>query len=245
MILLTFLFFLISSLNAQEKQPAKEQDIAKISEAFGHLIGKNIDTIGVNFDLNYVIKGLKDAMQGKDSPMTEVECVQAISVAQEKAFKKQSENNLKLAEDFLQKNKNEKGIVSLENGKIQYKVIQKGHGNEVLSGNSPVIRYVGKYLDGSVFGSSQSEEIISLDETIAGFTKGLVGMREGEKRTLYIHPDLGYGTSGYLPPNSLLTFEIEIVKADSETDKQKSSVTESPTNQSLDSSDELSSKTLR
>jgi peptidylprolyl isomerase len=38
-------------------------------------------------------------------------------------------------------------------------------------------------------------------------------MKEGEKRTIYIHPDLGYGTSGMLPPNSLLTFEVEIMKS--------------------------------
>ena len=39
-------------------------------------------------------------------------------------------------------------------------------------------------------------------------------MKEGEKRTVYIHPDLAYGTNGYLPPpNSLLTFDIEIIKA--------------------------------
>jgi peptidylprolyl isomerase len=41
-------------------------------------------------------------------------------------------------------------------------------------------------------------------------------MREGEKRTVFIHPELAYGTNGYLPPNSLLTFEVEIVKANSE-----------------------------
>ena len=38
-------------------------------------------------------------------------------------------------------------------------------------------------------------------------------MKEGEKRVIYIHPDLAYGTYGSLPPNSLLIFEIEVVKA--------------------------------
>lgn len=40
-------------------------------------------------------------------------------------------------------------------------------------------------------------------------------MKEGEKRRLFVHPDLGYGTSGHLPPNALLIFDIELVKADS------------------------------
>ena len=39
-------------------------------------------------------------------------------------------------------------------------------------------------------------------------------MKEGEKRKLFVHPDLGYGTQGQLPPNALLIFEVEIVKAD-------------------------------
>lgn len=62
--------------------------------------------------------------------------------------------------------------------------------------------------------------MISLDETIPGFSKGIVGMKEGEKRTLYIHPDLAYGVNGSLPPNSLLTFEIEIVKANNPQDQE-------------------------
>ena len=30
---------------------------------------------------------------------------------------------------------------------------------------------------------------------------------------LYIHPDLAYGTTGQLPPNSLLIFEVKLIEA--------------------------------
>jgi peptidylprolyl isomerase len=56
-------------------------------------------------------------------------------------------------------------------------------------------------------------------------------MKEGEKRRLYVHPDLGYGTTGQLPPNELLIFDIEVVKADSDDAKTK-------TDKSADSDDE-------
>ncbi|MDN3507157.1 MAG: FKBP-type peptidyl-prolyl cis-trans isomerase [Simkaniaceae bacterium] len=197
------------SLVASETQ----KEISKVSEAFGHLIGKNIDTIGIDFDIELVMKGLRDAAEGKNSPMTEEECIGAISNAQKSAFKHKAEANLKNAEDFLKGNGKQKNIVSLEEGKIQYKIEKKGKGQEVEPHSSPVIHYVGRYLDGTVFGESKEDESITLDNTIQGFQKGLVGMKEGETRTLYIHPELGYGTQGHLPPNSLLTFEIEIVKA--------------------------------
>lgn len=200
---------------SKEVLPAEKQDleISKVSEAFGHLIGKNIETLGFKFDIVHIVKGLQDAAAGKDSPMTEAECIQAISVAQENAFKNESQNNLKKAEEFLTKNAQEKDVVVAEEGKLHYKIEKVGAGEQVQPHFTPMIRYVGKYVDGSVFGSSKEDELISLDEAIPGLKKGVIGMKEGEKRTLYIHPDLGYGTHGYLPPNSLLTFEVEIVKA--------------------------------
>ncbi len=206
---LFFAIFLSLSLFAQEEQ----QETAKISEAFGHLIGKNIDTIGIDFDMDLVMKGLRDAAEGKNSPMSEAECIQAISNAQEIAFKEKAQVNLKNAEDFLKSNAKKGDIIVIDENKLQYKVEKKGQGKEVEPHFSPIIHYVGKYLDGSIFGQSKEDEVISLDETIQGFQKGLVGMKEGETRTLYIHPEYGYGTQGYLPPNSLLTFEIEIIKA--------------------------------
>ena len=108
------------------------------------------------------------------------------------------------------------------NKKLHYHVEKEGTGAEVQAHFAPVIKYTGKFLDGSVFGASTEEEMITLDETIPGFSKGIVGMKEGEKRILYIHPDMGYGASGYLPPNSLLTFEIEVVKANSSVEESES-----------------------
>lgn len=188
-------------------------DVSKISEAFGHLIGKNLDSVGFKLDIAQVIKGLQDASSGKEAPMTETECVQAITAIQEAAFKQQATENLKKANEFLAQNMKQNGIISLEPGKLQYRVEKTGGGAVVEDHFSPLIRYKGKFIDGTVFGSSKEDELISLDEAMPGFTKGIIGMKEGEVRTLFIHPDLGYGTSGYLPPNSLLTFEIEVIKA--------------------------------
>lgn len=196
-----------------KEQEAPPIDVATVSHAFGHVIGKNLETLGFKFDMTSVIKGVEDAVAGKDSPMSEMECIQAIASAQEGAFKKQAADNLQQAETFLSANATHAGVVSIEEGKVQYKTTTLGEGAAVQEHDAPLVKYCGKYLDGSVFGASKEEEVISLDEVIPGLRAGLIGMKEGEKRTVYIHPDLAYGSAGYLPPNSLLTFELEIIKA--------------------------------
>jgi peptidylprolyl isomerase len=215
--------FAISSLIAEDAATpaavetaapsAQTVEIAKISEAFGHIISKNLENIGVKFDMAQVVKGLQDAIAGKDAPMSEMECIQAIASAQAQVFKLQCAENLKRAETFLANNGKTDGVVSLEEGKVQYLITSEGTGAVVEDHFSPLVKYKGKHLDGAIFGESKEEESISLDEIIPGLKTALLGMKEGEKRTVYIHPDLAYGTTGYLPPNSLLTFELEIIKA--------------------------------
>ena len=192
-----------------------EKDIGIISKAFGHIIGQNLESLGLNFDLKQVITGIEECIKGDPSPLSESECIQAISLMQENAFQVQCEENLKVAEEFLAKNEKNKSVITLEPGKLQYVKLQDGQGEEVKQHDSPLIRYVGKFIDGKVFGESTEDEVISLDETIVGFSKSIVGMKEGEKRRIFIHPDFGYGKAGFLPPNSLLTFEIEVIKANS------------------------------
>lgn len=199
----------------------QEIDMKKVSEAFGNFIGRNLNTSGVQFDLENVIKGIREGAAGKPSPLNDQEYEAMMLKVQEKAFSKLSEENLTKANDYLKKNKSADGVKEIEASKLQYQTIKDGTGATVTETSTPLIQYKGTYLDGTVFGNS--EEVggpikIPLNQTIPGFSKGILGMKEGEKRRLFVHPDLGYGTAGHLPPNSLLIFEVEVIKADSKDD---------------------------
>lgn len=192
-------------------------DVMKLSKAFGHLIGRNLETPGVTFDLDSIIAGMRDAAAGLEAPMSETEYEEAMSALQESAFNRLAETNLQEANEFLKKNSKETNVINLEQGKVQYKVLSEGLGKSVSEHGNPTINYKGSYSDGTLFGSSEETGPIALplDQTIPGFAKGIVGMKEGEKRQIYIHPDMGYGVMGHLPPNSLLIFEVEVVRANS------------------------------
>lgn len=191
-------------------------DMKKISEAFGHFIGRHLKSPNVSFDLDYVIKGMREGVEGKPAPMTDKEYEQAMMAVQKGSHERLSKENLKAAEDYLKNPSNTAGFVVVEPNKLYYKVVKQGNGPVVEEHGNPQVNYTGKFIDGTEFGNSEKSGgpvAIPLDQTIAGFSKAVAGMKEGEKRTILVHPDLGYGTTGHLPPNSLLIFDIEIVKA--------------------------------
>lgn len=204
------------NVQQQSVSSSEQPDILKLSEAFGNFIGRNLNSPGIKFDLESVIKGMRDGAAGKPAPMSDHDYEAMMAKVQEKAFNQMAEENLKAANEFMAKNAKEKGVVEVVPGKLEYIIIQEGKGATVEAHSSPSIEYTGKYLDGTVFGSSQDSGgpiTIPLDQTIPGFSKGIVGMKEGEKRRLFVHPEVGYGTSGQLLPNALLIFEVEVVKA--------------------------------
>ena len=213
--LLSLLSF--AMLHSDEKEAKETPDIKKISESFGHLIGKNLASLEFDFDVAQLIQGIKDSADKKEPPMNETDCVQAIAQVQEQNFEKKAKENLDKANQFMEDNSKKEGMTQVEGeslSKLHYKVEKVGEGSSVVEEHfSPMIRYVGKFLNGEQFGASTESEAICLDETIPGF-KAIIGMKEGEKRTLYIHPDLGYGVgrNGYLPPNSVLIFDVEVCK---------------------------------
>jgi peptidylprolyl isomerase len=212
----------VPALQKETVKPKKEEvfspaNISRISEAYGHFIYKSLENPILRLDFASVMKGMNEGKEGKPSPMTEQEYEEAIASVQEVAFQEMSEKNLKEAQSFLDKNGKEPGVVELEKGKLQIKVLEPGKGEEVTEATMPQLHYTGKYLDGTTFGNSyESGEPISINlrHTIPGFRQGVMGMKVGEKRRIFIHPELGYGTSGQLLPNSLLIFDIELVKLD-------------------------------
>ena len=226
---------------AQESKKADVSiDMDKLSRAFGNFIGRNLQTSpGMKFNIENLIEGIKEGAAGKPSPLSEKEYEAMMAAAQEKAFKEMADKNLKAANEFISKNSKESNVKEIVPEKLQYLILKEGNGPEVTAHASPKILYSGKYQNGTVFGSSEETGgpiTIPLGQTIPGFSKGLVGMKEGEKRRLFVHPDLGYGTMGQLPPNELLIFDIEVVKADTADEKDKKE--NSDKDQSSESSDE-------
>lgn len=215
-----------SSLVAPTDSTEKSEhiDMKKLSEAFGNFIGRNLQSPGLAFDLESIIRGIREGAVGHPSPLNEKEYEEMMTAVQEKAFKEMSSTNLKSANTFMTKNLQNPGVIEVVPDKLHYTILKEGTGAVVESHSSPKINYTGKYQDGTVFGTSEEMGgpiTIPLDQTIPGFSKGILGMKEGEKRRLFVHPDLGYGTTGQLPPNELLIFDIEVVKANSDDAKGK------------------------
>lgn len=201
-------------------------DQQKLSRTFGHLLAQQLQqSEDVIMDISEVARGLQDALNNQEAPLTATEYEAKIMEIQKASFEKKAEVNLSLAERFLEENKKKAGVVEVQPDKLQYYVVEKGNG-PVLTGNpTALLHYKGSFLDGQVFSSSEQNKepiLLPLAQAIPGFSLGMQGMREGETRILYIHPDLAYGTSGQLPPNSLLIFEIKLIETLNESEETAS-----------------------
>lgn len=101
---------------------------------------------------------------------------------------------------------------------LQYVVLKKGDGKGCPKYGNPVtVHYTGTLLDGRMFDSSINRgqpATFKIGQVIEGWNEALVTMSRGEKRTLIIPPELGYGVQGYpgiIPPNSYLIFDVELL----------------------------------
>lgn len=207
------------TMNAQAHDDHMEVDMPKLSETFGNLLGKNMKDSGFDFDVDQVIVGIRKGINNEQPSLTTEQYQTMMMVVQQNAFQKLSDENLRKAETFMKDNATAANVQTIEPNKLQFLILQKGTGTTVTENDTPQINYTGKYVDGTVFSTSEETGgpiTIPLKHTIPGFRKGITGMVEGEKRRLFIHPDEGYGSSaGHLPPNSLLIFDIEVVAAKS------------------------------
>ena len=92
-----------------------------------------------------------------------------------------------------------------------------GDGQEATQGTSVSVNYRGTLEDGKEFDSSYGrgpfEFSLGAGMVIKGWDEGVAGMKVGGKRKLVIPPELGYGSRGIgpIPPNSVLTFEVELL----------------------------------
>lgn len=102
---------------------------------------------------------------------------------------------------------------------LKYQDEVVGTGASPQSGQRVSVHYTGKLVDGTKFDSSIDRGqafvfVIGVGQVIKGWDEGVMTMKVGGKRLLYIPAALGYGSRGAgsaVPPNADLVFEVELL----------------------------------
>lgn len=220
------------SAGAAESDPAKKPSAdpgpfktpkEKNSYMLGMNLGKQLKQNDVEVDYDVYMRGLKDAMNGKEA-LTEEQFREAMMAFQqeirEKSMAKRkadSEKARKSGEEFLAANKAKDGITTTASG-LQYKVETKGTGKVPTTADTVVCHYRGTLVDGTEFDSSykrgQPAEF-PVTGVIKGWTEALQLMPVGSKWKLFIPSNLAYGDNGSppkIPGGAALIFDIELLE---------------------------------
>jgi peptidylprolyl isomerase len=130
----------------------------------------------------------------------------------------QKEKDDKQIQQYFQANGIDPATVTKTSSGLYYQQLEAGTGDKVYPGDVVSVHYTGTLLNGTKFDSSVDrgkpfEFKVGVGGVIAGWDEGLPYMREGEKARLFIPSHLGYGrqSSGPIPANSPLVFEIEVL----------------------------------
>lgn len=171
---------------------------------------------GINADA--IAAGLLDAMQGKTSPISDMQFQKAFQEINDLMQAKEAQKAAAAEEDgkkFLEANAQREGVITLDSG-LQYEIISEGNGDKPAVDSTVQVHYHGTLVDGSVFDSSvqrgQPAEF-PVNRVIAGWTEALQLMPTGSKWRLYIPHNLAYGAqgSGRIAPYSALIFDVDLL----------------------------------
>lgn len=216
-------FFLLSIVRVLAHEPIDdpqlEKDIQTYSKQVGISIAEDLRTMSECYDIEAVIQGMREYLKGESTNEAFRKAPDnAFDLIQKKLFEYQARKNLEKAEHFLRKLCQKKTIITLEKDALLYEITESGKGTNSLSADDTFsVRYdIVDTLEKSIFSFDQDDRdgqcTCTLDDFLPSLSRAMLGMVEGEKRTIYIHPDLAYGKIGNLPPNSLLIVKMHLIE---------------------------------
>jgi len=200
----------------------------------GSGLGANLKKQSVEVDSTLVSQGLKDAMSGGKTRLTEDEAKAVLKEVQTEVQKQQQEKAQQAAaanktegEAFLAANKSKDGVVTLPSG-LQYKILTAGTGPKPTASDSVKCNYKGTLIDGKEFDSSYKRgqpATFAVGQVIKGWTEALQLMPVGSKWQIFVPSSLGYGERGAgaeIGPNATLIFEVELLSIEEKKKDDKS-----------------------
>jgi FKBP-type peptidyl-prolyl cis-trans isomerase FklB len=194
----------------------------RLSYSVGYQVGGDFLRQGMDINPELLLKGVQDALLGKEPLMTPqemrttlVDLQKKVAAVQAQTRKVEAEKNLAEGKVFLAENAKKAGVKTLPSD-LQYKVIKEGSGAMPKATDTVTVHYRGILIDGTEFDSSYRRgkpASFRVDRVISGWKEALLLMKEGARWQLFIPPELGYGdkSAGRIEPNSTLIFEVELI----------------------------------
>ena len=203
---------------AQEKiNPSSETE--KYAYSQGYVIGMRVkqSLIKDQIDLKAFAQGVRDALTDKAQiPTAQIqESLQKGPVHLRAAKAKWKKDN----EAFLAENKKKEGWKTTKTG-LQYKILKSGpaDGKNPKITDKVTVHYVGTLINGKKFDSSYDRKqpaTFAVGQVVPGWTEILQMMKPGDKWSVVIPANLGYGETGAprggIAPNSTLLFDVELI----------------------------------
>ncbi len=182
---------------------------------FGHIVeGQDVINSIAQDDVMKKVEILRVGENAKNFIVTKESFAASVTKAEGKEKARLADLNKELTQEL--ENRWPNAITT--NSGLRYVVLVEGAGDtHPKSGKDVTVHYTGTLLDGRVFDSSVQRgtpATFAVGQVIEGWNEALVTMKKGEKRTLIIPPELGYGAQGYpgvIPPNSYLIFDVELL----------------------------------
>ena len=216
---LTFVMLLLPVSAAAQDASALKTEREKLSYAMGMDLGGQLKAQSVDIDPALFADGLKAALAGSKTLLTDADAKAAISRLQMARVAAQTASGAKNKSDgdaFMAANKAKEGVTVLPSG-VQYRILTAGTGRKPTLEDTVVCQYRGTLIDGKEFDSSYKRgqpASFPVKGVIKGWTEVLQLMPVGSKWQVVIPSDLAYGARGAgadVGPNATLVFEIELV----------------------------------
>jgi len=215
------------SVTAEEEPASDLADTTEIelttleqraSYALGYGMGRQFKDDVFEVDVDQLMRGFTDGMNGRETPLTEKQLRRAVQQMSEQIQSKVLQRKKDKVRTYLEDNAKRDGVKVTESG-LQYEVLSKGDGDRPAAQDRVKVHYRGTLTSGKVFDSSYKRgkpATFAVSGVIPGWTEGLQLMRQGAKYRFHIPPKLGYGErgtrDGAIGPYEALIFEVELLE---------------------------------
>ena len=193
-----------------KNQPLEQQQ-SQVSEDLAHVIWNIMTTYEGEYNFQELMLNLKKIKAGKIQEKPLKDCYASLITALNNKVKEKEILNLQAAESYLHKISTREDMHEIVKDKLYYKIANTGAGEELKNNNAPLISFRERDLNGETLSENTSGVRISLSEMIPGLRKALQGMKVGEKREIFIHPDLAYREFPKPEPYSLIIIEVSLI----------------------------------